>query len=97
MKLMNKEVLHYLKNSFYIIWFVDGIILYFGHFTYKCNITGEKCFMCGTREAFSHILSFDFATAYQCNKLSILLFVLSIIFMIDIVRMIVNYLKERVT
>lgn len=92
---MNSEIKKQIKLSFYAFWFLEGILLYMCDFNYSCNKPGKECFMCGTRKAFGYIFQLDFVNAYHSNKLSILLFILSMIFVFDIIRMILLKIKGR--
>lgn len=81
---MNKQIWREVRFSLYFAFILNGVIIQFAPFQYKCNFTSEKCFTCGLRTAVDLFLHGKFLAAYQSNKLIVVLVIAAVAMAVDV-------------
>ena len=80
---MNKNVWREVRFALYSAFALNGLIVQFAPFQYKCNFTDEKCFACGLRTAVDLFLQGKFSAAYRSNKLIVILVLAAVVMVVD--------------
>lgn len=88
---MNKNVWCEVRFALYPAFALNGLIVQFAPFQYKCNFVDERCFACGLRTAVNLFLQGKFLAAYQSNKLIVVLVIAAAVMAIDVL----SYLYRR--
>ena len=81
---MNKNVWREVRFALYSAFALNGLIVQFAPFQYKCNFTDEKCFACGLRTAVDLFLQGKFSAAYRSNKLIVILVLAAVVMVADV-------------
>ena len=81
---MNKQVWREVRFALYLAFALNGVIIQFAPFQYKCNFTDEKCFACGLRTAVNLFLQGNFSAAYQSNRLIVVLVFAAAVMAVDV-------------
>ena len=81
---MNKNVWREVRFALYSAFALNGLIVQFAPFQYKCNFVDEKCFACGLRTAVNLFLQGKFSAAYRSNKLIVVLVIAAAVMAVDV-------------
>lgn len=73
------------RLTVYAIMIICVILHFILPFKYACNSTDIICPMCGLKTAIWYSIHFDFASAFDSNKLIVLVGIFYIVFIIDTV------------
>ena len=81
---MNKHIWREVRFALYLAFALNGVIVQFAPFQYKCNFVDERCFACGLRTAVNLFLQGKFSVAYQSNKLIVVLVIAAVLMSVDV-------------
>ncbi|MCI8304750.1 MAG: DUF2752 domain-containing protein [Lawsonibacter sp.] len=92
---MNKNVWREVRFALYSAFALNGLIVQFAPFQYKCNFVDEKCFACGLRTAVNLFLQGKFSAAYQSNKLIVVLVIAAAVMVVDVLSYLYQHKKAK--
>ena len=92
---MNKNVWREVRFALYSAFALNGLIVQFAPFQYKCNFTDEKCFACGLRTAVDLFLQGKFSAAYRSNKLIVILVLAAVVMVADVLLSLYRHKKSE--
>lgn len=92
---MNKNVWREVRFALYSAFALNGLIVQFAPFQYKCNFTDEKCFACGLRTAVDLFLQGKFSAAYRSNKLIVILVLAAVVMVADVLLYLYQHKKSE--
>lgn len=92
---MNKNVWREVRFALYSAFALNGLIVQFAPFQYKCNFTDEKCFACGLRTAVDLFLQGKFSAAYRSNKLIVILVLAAVVMVADVLLYLYRHKKSE--
>lgn len=92
---MNKNVWREVRFALYSAFALNGLIVQFAPFQYKCNFTDEKCFACGLRTAVDLFLQGKFSAAYRSNKLIVILVLAAVVIVADVLLYLYRHKKSE--
>ena len=92
---MNKNVWREVRFALNSAFALNGLIVQFAPFQYKCNFTDEKCFACGLRTAVDLFLQGKFSAAYRSNKLIVILVLAAVVMVADVLLYLYRHKKSE--
>jgi hypothetical protein len=92
---VNKNVWREVRFALYSAFALNGLIVQFAPFQYKCNFTDEKCFACGLRTAVDLFLQGKFSAAYRSNKLIVILVLAAVVMVADVLLYLYRHKKSE--
>lgn len=92
---MNKNVWREVRFALYAAFTLNGIIVQFAPFQYKCNFVDKRCFACGLRTAVNLFLQGKFSAAYQSNKWIVVLVITAAVMAADVLSYLYRRKKEK--
>lgn len=92
---MNKHIWREVRFALYLAFALNGVIVQFAPFQYKCNFVNERCFACGLRTAVNLFLQGKFSAAYRSNKLIAVLVIAAVLMSVDVLLYLYRHKKSE--
>lgn len=90
-----KQVFEEVRIITYCVILLSGMLSCTMPFHYLCDLEGYSCPFCGMRHAIDYVLELDFVSAYQSNRLIIVVILSAILMAVDCIAIVYRRTRRK--